>query len=149
RAEPASGALGASAATVHHPDAAHSGTGEVVGDAPAHHAAADDEDVPGHRAEQSLLSSSSAISMGCAREAWSRPGPPLRTPGGLEAAATVWRVRASLLGSLVVAISFLAGCRTTENIQRDYAKKITPTGVGATPVADTVPEKALRPMKVR
>ncbi len=34
-------------------------------------------------------------------------------------------------------------------MQRDYAKKLTPTGVGATPVADTVPEKALRPMKVR
>ena len=62
------------------------------------------------------------------------------------------RVRAPiglLLGSLLVAASFLAGCRTTEDIQRDYAKKITPTGVGATPVADTVPEKAIRPMKVR
>ncbi|HEY1906781.1 MAG TPA: hypothetical protein VGG91_12105 [Myxococcaceae bacterium] len=55
----------------------------------------------------------------------------------------------SLLGSLLVATSLLAGCRTTEDIQRDYAKKITPTGVGATPVPDTVPERAIRPMKVR
>ena len=55
----------------------------------------------------------------------------------------------SLVGSLLIATSFLAGCRTVEDMQRDYAKKITPTGVGATPVADTVPEKALRPMKVR
>jgi len=64
----------------------------------------------------------------------------------------VWHVRAplgSLVGSLLIATSFLAGCRTVEDMQRDYAKKITPTGVGATPVADTVPEKALRPMKVR
>jgi hypothetical protein len=64
----------------------------------------------------------------------------------------VWYVRAplgSLVGSLLIATSFLAGCRTVEDMQRDYAKKITPTGVGATPVADTVPEKALRPMKVR
>ena len=63
----------------------------------------------------------------------------------------MWRVRApigSLLGSLLVA-SLLSSCRTTEDIQRDYAKKITPAGVGATLVADTVPEKAIRPMKVR
>ncbi|HZW87556.1 MAG TPA: hypothetical protein VFF12_00635, partial [Myxococcaceae bacterium] len=53
------------------------------------------------------------------------------------------------LGSLLVAAVLLGGCRSTEDIQRDYAKKITPTGVAAAPVADTIPEKALRSMKVR
>ena len=64
----------------------------------------------------------------------------------------MWHVRAplgSLVASFGVAIAVLAGCRTVEDMQRDYAKKITPTGVEAAPVADTVPAKALRPMKVR
>src|SRR6185295_7472534 len=54
-AEAPGGALGAPAAPVHDEDAAYPGAGEVMGDAPAHHAAADDEDVPAHRAEQSAL----------------------------------------------------------------------------------------------
>ncbi len=64
----------------------------------------------------------------------------------------MWRVRASLgslLGSFLIATSLLAGCRPVEDMQRDYAKKITPTGVGAQPVPDTIQEKAIRPMKVR
>lgn len=50
---------------------------------------------------------------------------------------------------MLLALALLAGCRTVEDMQRDYAKKITPHGVEAAPVADTAPEKALRPMKVR
>jgi hypothetical protein len=38
----------------------------------------------------------------------------------------------SLVGSLLLATAVLAGCRTTEDMQRDYAKKITPHGVEAT-----------------
>ena len=67
-------------------------------------------------------------------------------------AATVSRVRASLgslLGGLLIAAPLLPGCRTVEDMQRDYAKKITPTGVGAQPAPDTIPEKPIRPMKVR
>ena len=55
----------------------------------------------------------------------------------------------SLVGSLLVATIVLAGCRTVEDMQRDYAKKITPHGVESAPVADTTPDKPLRPMKVR
>jgi hypothetical protein len=44
----------------------------------------------------------------------------------------VWSVCAPsglLFCSVLVALSLLAGCRSVEDMQRDYAKKITPRGL--------------------
>src|SRR5262249_26446576 len=52
RTEPTGGALGTPAASVNDEDPPDPRAGQMVGDAPANHAATDDQDVPVHRKEQ-------------------------------------------------------------------------------------------------
>src|SRR5262249_44726750 len=141
---------------------------EVVGDAPADHPSADDEDVPAHRERskpplrrrrnphrgfRACSRSPGALHRTVTARLRRHPGQSANQDAGRRKSGCYRvAVRAplgSLVGSLLVATVVLAACRTVEDMQRDYAKKITPHGVESAPVADTSPEKPLRPMKVR
>jgi Flp pilus assembly protein TadD len=51
--------------------------------------------------------------------------------------------------ALVCVLSILAGCRTTEDIQRDYAQTLTPKTIEAPLTPDVEPARQIREYKVR
>jgi tetratricopeptide (TPR) repeat protein len=51
--------------------------------------------------------------------------------------------------TLALALGLLAGCRTTEDMQRDYAQTLTPKRVDAPVVADNEAPKQIREYKIR